>query len=146
MSLRFQVTFDCHDPEALASFWAEALGYVEAPPPAGFTDWDAFLASAGVPEEDRDSASLLVDPDGDGPSLFFQRVPETHTGKNPLHLDIRTATELAGEERMAALERRAAELVGLGATRVARVEPATNGMHRGFIVMRDPEQNEFCLD
>jgi Glyoxalase-like domain len=34
--LRFQLVIDCADPDKLARFWAEALGYVSVPPPAGF--------------------------------------------------------------------------------------------------------------
>ena len=46
---------------------------------------------------------------------------------------------------MAALESEAARLVALGATRVSRSEPAPPMSH-GFLVMQDPEGNEFCLD
>ena len=54
------------------------------------------------------------------------------------------APGLTGDERMAALETVAADLVGHGATRVRRFEPG--GMGLGHIVMQDPEGNEFCLD
>ncbi len=43
MGREVQVTFDCGDPAALAAFWAEALGYVVQPPPAGFDTWDQAL-------------------------------------------------------------------------------------------------------
>ncbi len=46
---------------------------------------------------------------------------------------------------MAALEARAEELTTLGARRVSRHEPAPP-MSLGFLVMTDPEGNEFCLD
>ena len=46
---------------------------------------------------------------------------------------------------MAALEAECDRLVALGATRVRRDEPAAP-MSAGFIVMTDPEGNEFCLD
>ena len=45
---------------------------------------------------------------------------------------------------MAALEAECDRLVALGATRVRRCEPAPP-MSGGFIVMTDPEGNEFCL-
>jgi hypothetical protein len=54
------------------------------------------------------------------------------------------APGLQGEERMAALEVECDRLVALGATRVRRYEPAPP-MSAGFIVMTDPEGNEFCL-
>ena len=46
---------------------------------------------------------------------------------------------------MAALEQAADELVELGARRLRRVEPGQE-MSGGFLVMTDPEGNEFCLD
>ena len=71
-----QITFDCGDPGALCLFWVEALGYQVQPSPPGFDSWDAFLDSVGVPPEERNSRSAAVPVDGDGPRLFFQRVPE----------------------------------------------------------------------
>jgi hypothetical protein len=153
MPREFQVTFDAADPIALSRFWAEALDYVIQPPPhraleAGedpFAAWEEFLEQAGVPEAERDDASAVVDPDGDGPRVYFQKVPEPKTAKNRVHLDLRVAAGLEGDERMAALEAECARLVDLGARRVARHEPAPP-MSAGFIVMADPEGNEFCLD
>ena len=62
-----------------------------------------------------------------------------------MHLDVRTATELRGTERMAALEARCEELVALGGRHLARHEPEPP-LSIGFLVMADPEGNEFCLD
>jgi glyoxalase superfamily protein len=138
-----QVTFDCADPRALSLFWNEVLGYEFPPPPPGFESWDAF--SATLPEEKRNMASASVDPQGAGPRLFFQRVPEGKSVKNRVHLDVRAAPGLTGDERMAALEAEHDRLVALGATRVERHEPAPP-MSGGHIVMQDPEGNEFCLD
>ena len=138
-----QVTFDCADPRALSMFWCEVLGYELPPPPPGFGSWDDF--SDSLPPEQRNSASACVDPAGAGPRLFFQRVPEGKTAKNRVHLDVRAAPGLQGGERMAALEAECARLVALGATRVRRDEPAPP-LSAGFIVMTDPEGNEFCLD
>ena len=76
MTQQFQVTFDCADPAALAGFWAEALGYEIQPPPDGFDSSTEALAAFGVPESDWNSRSAIVPSDGDGPRLFFQRVPE----------------------------------------------------------------------
>jgi hypothetical protein len=144
MSREIQVTFDCGDPAALAQFWAEVLEYDVQPPPPGFETWDEALDAWGVPPEHRNDRSALVDPSGDGPRLFFQKVPEGKTAKNRVHLDVRAAPGLDGEDRMAALEQVAERLVGLGARRDHRVEPGP--MDNGFIVMHDPEGNEFCLD
>ena len=138
-----QVTFDCADPGALAAFWAEALGYRIDPPPPGFATWEEALDAWGVPAERRNDRSAASDPDGVGPRLFFQKVPEGKVVKNRLHLDVRAALGLRGDERMATLEAECARLGALGATRVERFEP---GFDAGHIVMRDPEGNEFCLD
>jgi hypothetical protein len=72
-------------------------------------------------------------------------VPEDKVAKNRVHLDVRAAPGLQADERMAALEAECARLVGLGATRVRREEPAPP-MSAGHIVLTDPEGNEFCLD
>jgi len=138
-----QVTIDCADPRALSLFWCEVLGYELPPPPPGFASWDDF--SATLPPERRNSASACQDPAGDGPRLFFQRVPEGKQAKNRVHLDVRAAPGLEGDRRMAALEEECERLVGLGATRQQRFEPEPPLSH-GFIVMSDPEGNEFCLD
>lgn len=140
-----QVTIDCADPAALAAFWSDVLGYVVQEPPAGFATWEQALEAMGVPPERWNDASALVDPTGRGPRLFFQRVPEGKSAKNRLHLDVRAAPGLVGEERMAALEAEAARLVALGATRLARHDPAPP-FAAGHIVLADPEGNELCLD
>jgi hypothetical protein len=144
MSREIQVTFDCGDPAALARFWAQTLGYDVQPPPPGFDSWDAALDAWGVPPERRNDRSAAVDPDGDGPRLFFQKVPEGKTAKNRVHLDVRAAPGLEGEDRMAALDAECERLVALGATRLQRLEP--NSLDAGTVVMQDPEGNEFCLD
>ena len=140
-----QVTVDCADPHSLAGFWCEVLGYAYDAPPAGFANWDEALDAFGVPPERRNDASAAVDPGGAGPRLFFQRVPEGKVAKNRLHLDVRAAPGLTGDDRMAALEAEAERLVALGAARLGRHEPAPP-MGHGFIVLADPEGNEFCLD
>jgi hypothetical protein len=153
MSRTVQVTFDAHDPAALSAFWAQALGYAFPPPPGRVLRpdddpqeaWDRFLEEVGVPLGQRNDASALEDPDGVGPRLFFQRVREDKAAKNRLHLDLRAAPGLTGDERMAALEAECDRLVALGATRVRRYEPAPP-LAAGHLVMQDPEGNEFCLD
>ena len=76
--------------------------------------------------------------------LYLHAKPATN-GANRVHLDVRAAPGLQGDERMAALEAECDRLVALGATRVRRYKPAPP-MSAGFIVMTDPEGNEFCLD
>ncbi len=97
MSRHIQVTFDAHDPLALSSFWRDVLGYVHPGPPGvelpedadPLAAWDDFLARVGVPEEQRNTRSAIEDPDGHGPRLFFQQVPEDKVAKNRVHLDVR---------------------------------------------------------
>jgi catechol 2,3-dioxygenase-like lactoylglutathione lyase family enzyme len=142
-----QVTYDCSDPDRLAKFWAEALGYQLQAPPPGFTTWDDALDAWGVPESERNSRSGIVPVEGEsGPRLFFQRVPESKTAKNRVHLDVRAAPGLSGEERLRALEAECERLASLGASRVHRFEPGADPGGTGYIVMSDPEGNEFCLD
>jgi hypothetical protein len=136
-----QVTFDAADPGSLARFWAEALGYVVQPPPDGHESWPAFLESIGVPESEWDKASAIVDPDGKGPRVFFQQVPEGKAAKNRVHLDVNVGAELEGIERRARVEKEVARLVDLGATELGPKE-----QHGEFwVVLQDPEGNEFCL-
>lgn len=142
MSVTVQVTFDAHEPERLGRFWAFALGYESDAPPPGFATWDAFAAHHQIPPEEF--AWAIHDPEGAGPRLFFQRVPEPKTAKNRVHLDLRAAPGLRGAARMSALAARAQELVSHGATQ-HRVVEATS-LNQAFIVMTDPEGNEFCLD
>jgi len=84
---KIQVTFDCAEPERVARFWCEVLGYVVPPPPEEFATWDDFQRS--LPPEEQGSWFACVDPSGAGPRLFFQRVPEGKVAKNRVHLDVR---------------------------------------------------------
>jgi hypothetical protein len=118
--------------------------YVLQPPPPGFDSWDDALDAWGVPADQRSDRAALVDPDGAGPRLFFQKVPEPKTSKNRVHLDLRAAAGVPPEGRSAALEAECARLVALGAHRVQRLEG--DGIDGVCIVMQDPEGNEFCLD
>ena len=142
MVKQFQVTFDCADPERVARFWCEVLGYSIPAPPDGFVTWDEFQQT--LPADDQGSASACVDPSDVGPRLFFQRVPEGKVVKNRLHLDVRVGTGLVGDERLAVLEAECARLVALGAVRV-RLLPADD-MDESCLVMQDIEGNEFCLN
>ena len=136
----FQVTFDCAEPERVARFWCEVLGYVVPPPPEEFATWDDFTRS--LPPEEQDSWFACVDPEGVRPRLYFQRVPEGKVAKNRVHLDVRVGTGLEGEERLAVLEAECARLLPLGATRVELLYDGINSC----IVMQDVEGNEFCVD
>ena len=137
-----QVTFDCAEPERLARFWCEVLGYVVPPPPPGFADWGEVNRT--LPPEKQGSWFACVDPTGAGPRLFFQRVPEGKTVKNRVHLDVRVGTGLVGDERVAALEAECARLVALGGVKVRLLR--ADEFNESCLVMQDPEGNEFDLD
>jgi hypothetical protein len=143
MGSSLQVVFDCADPARLAAFWAEALGYKQEDPPEGFNSWEDWARGQGIPEEHWNDANAVIDPAGLRPRIFFQRVPEPKTTKNRVHLDIKlnTGVEHSFEERKKLARAEAERLVGIGATKVRPVE------QRGeyWIVMQDPEGNEFCV-
>jgi hypothetical protein len=137
-----QVAFDCAEPERLARFWCEVLGYVAPPPPEGFATWGDFDRT--LPSEDQGSWFACSDPSGAGPRLFFQRVPEGKVAKNRVHLDVRVGTGLVGAERLATLEAECARLVALGAAHVRTLYADDD--NESCIVMQDIEGNEFDLD
>ncbi|ANN17688.1 hypothetical protein SD37_19910 [Amycolatopsis orientalis] len=139
---QFQVTFDCAEPERVARFWCEVLGYVVPPPPEGFASWSDYNRT--LPPEEQDASFVCSDPTGVGPRMYFQRVPEGKVVKNRVHLCVRAGTGLVGDERLAALQAEAERLIALGAVR-QRVMLA-DGVNESCIVMQDIEGNEFCLD
>ena len=138
----FQVTFDCAEPERVGRFWCEVLGYVVPPPPEGFATWEEFDRSQ--PPEEQGSWFACVDPSGEGPRLYFQRVPEGKVVKNRVHLDVRVGTGLVGEERLAVLQAEGARLETLGARRV--LLQLADEENESCLTMQDIEGNEFCLD
>jgi len=143
MSTRIQVALDCADPDRLARFWAEALGYQLQPPPAGYASWPEFLEAAGVPRDKWNSASAVVDPEGVGPRMFFQQVPEVKAGKNRMHLDLNVGggAKVPVAEREPRVVAEVERLRGLGASRTGEFHE-----HDEFwVVMQDPEGNEFCV-
>jgi hypothetical protein len=136
-----QIVFDCADPDKLATFWAGALHYKKQDPPAGFASWPDFLRAEGIPESDWTSASAVVDPDGVGPRLFFQRVPEGKVVKNRVHLDLNVGGPRGTphDERRRRVDAEVDRLVPLGARKSRTVEE----QGEFFVNMLDPEGNEF---
>jgi hypothetical protein len=133
MANAFQVTFDAASPRRLGDFYCEVLGYVEQPPPPGFATWDDALDSMGIDRSDPDRAYAIVDPAGNGARVFFQKVPESKSAKNRVHLDVNVGKDV--------MHQRAKELVELGAEYIDEYDEP--GGH--WIAMRDPEGNEFCI-
>jgi predicted enzyme related to lactoylglutathione lyase len=117
MSLRIQcLNIDAHDPRAIAGFWEAALGWRRT-----YEEPDQVVLEppAGSPE------------DGIVPDLLFAQVPESKTVKNRLHLDLRPDDQAAEVKH----------LEGLGARRVS----VGQGPDVSWVVMADPEGNEFCV-
>ncbi|WP_031068926.1 VOC family protein [Streptomyces sp. NRRL WC-3742] len=140
---KVQITFDCEEPLLVARFWAEALGYVVPEPPEGFASWEEF--DGARPADFRGPAwGACADPTGEGPRLYFQRVPEGKVVKNRVHLDVRVGVGLVGEERLAVLEAEATRLIALGAVRGQLL--LADGVNESCQNMQDIEGNEFCLD
>jgi hypothetical protein len=147
MAVSFQLVIDCADPEPLARFWAAALGYELEAPPAGFASWDAYWRDVGVPEDELGlGPDCIVDPDGRGPRIWFQVVPERKTAKNRLHLDISVGggRTVPLETRRQRVDAEAARLAGLGAA-FAGV-PDMEGLDHYGVAMKDPEGNEFDIN
>ena len=144
MSTGIQLVFDTADPGAQAGFWAEALHYKLQDPPAGFDTWEAFLTAQGVPETEWNTASAITDPDGKGPRIYFQKVPEGKTAKNRLHMDLNVSggRTVPIEERRERVNAEAKRLKALGAT---DERGAIDKDGEYWVRMNDPEGNEFCI-
>lgn len=109
------VCVNATDMDRAADFWSAALGY-DRPEKIGGDDQFA----------------KLEDPVGDHPAVLLQRADEIPSTPAPVHIDLYTS------ERDAHIQR----LLDLGAT---RAEPWPYPDEHGFIVLRDPEGNEFCV-
>ena len=134
------ITFDCADPDRLATFWAEAMGYEKGVYP---DEMRRELLDAGLSENDLLARAIAEDPDGAGPRLFFQRVPEPKTAKNRIHLDINAmpGRRPSPEE----LDSEVARLVALGAAIIHEHIGSWGPYPEHHVVMADPEGNEFCV-
>ena len=143
MAISIQIVIDCADPAGLSAFWAEALHYKIQDPPTGYANWQDWLRDHGIPQEQWNDASAVVDPDGQGTRFFFQRVPEPKTAKNRMHVDlnISNAREVGADVGRRRVDIEVDRLMSLGATRVG-----ANEQHGEYwVVMQDPEGNEFCV-
>lgn len=112
------VSVDCRDAYALSVWWAAVLGMHEVP---------------DDPNEPGDEECMLVADDG-RVSVLFIEVPEAKTVKNRLHFDLRPVDG----SRDAEIQR----VLGLGATAVDDLRTPDG---RGWLVLADPEGNEFCI-
>jgi len=142
----WQLTIDANDPAALARFWERALGYQPAPPESPATTWNAHYR--GRLDGEAAFADRLFDPEGLRPPIWFQQVPEEKAGKNRVHLDLYPTGRddaLPQERRIEIVEAKVTELVGLGASVERRTREDDPDDLVYYVVMHDPEGNEFCV-
>ena len=111
-----ELVLDCRDPDALARFWAAALAY-EVVDTSG-----PYRSLEPIAEDDP------------GPTLVLQAVAEPKSGKNRLHIDV-YAPDIGAE---------ASRLEDLGARRISDTVVEDEDGER-WLVMADPEGNEFCV-
>jgi Glyoxalase-like domain len=117
MDIRIQcVVVDSHDGDRLATFWSEALGWRITY--RSETEW-AIEPPAGDPAVDV------------APDILFVTVPDEKVTKNRLHFDLRPVDQTTQVER----------LLGLGARHV----DIGQGDDVSWVVLADPEGNEFCV-
>jgi hypothetical protein len=129
MTSRFsEIVVDCHDPRALARFWAEVLDYhVEE------DDGEEDFVAIGPYQEDGEGWRARFREGPSAPTIVFGRVPEDKTVKNRLHVDVSPTDRTTEEE----VER----LLALGAT---RADVGQKG-DESWVVLADPEGHEFCV-
>ena len=144
MATKIQIVFDCADPARVAAFWEQALHYASPPPPPPHATWDDWARAEGIPEEAWNDARAVEDPAGDGPRLFFQKVPEAKVAKNRVHLDLNVGggSSVALEERRSRVDAEVSRLKALGAT---DERGAMEKRGEYWVRMNDPEGNEFCV-
>jgi hypothetical protein len=112
------VTFDCADPYQQALFWSEATGWLEDP---------------DDPNNPGDPEGRIVSPQGI--NLLFMPVPEGKTVKNRVHLDLMPQVRGRDEE--------VTRLLAIGAV---LVEDHRKPDGTGWVILADPEGNEFCVE
>ena len=111
-------TVDCADAYGLSSWWRTVLAYEEDPED---------------PNEPGHEECLIMSADRRHRLLFIE-VPEAKRAKNRLHLDLRPREGTRDEEL--------ARLLALGAVQLDDRRTADG---RGWVVLADPEGNEFCI-
>jgi predicted enzyme related to lactoylglutathione lyase len=117
-SVVFNVTFDCLDARVVARFWAAVTGYPEKKEHQPGNDY-----------------WVVSPPDGSWPRLVFVTVPEVKSVKNRVHPDLLPFDSSQEEE--------VSRLLDLGASVVDDRRRSSPG---GWVVMADPEGNEFCVE
>jgi Glyoxalase-like domain len=121
MTVRIRtITFDCRNPYLLAGFWSQVTGFGENPDDTNHPD---------------DPEGVLLAPDGSF-ALLFIGVPEAKQVKNRVHLDLAPPSPDQRDEEVR-------RIVALGAT---IVDDRRKPDGTGWVVLADPEGNEFCVE
>lgn len=123
----YSIVVDSKDVAAQARWWAQVLDWRIA--------YEAEDEAVIVPPRALEERAKDIPLDEQGPGLVFVTVPEGKTGKNRLHIDL-----AGGPEDDQAAE--VARLEGLGAV---RVNVGQDESQVPWVVMADPEGNEFCV-
>jgi hypothetical protein len=113
-------TVDCQNAYTLSQWWKQVLGYTDLPD------------DPNLPGHEE---CMIVDPEG-GHRILFIEVPEGKSVKNRLHLDL--------EPRDGSRDEELGRLLELGATELADLRDRF-GPGTGWVVLADPEGNEFCI-
>lgn len=141
--MNIQVTIDCADPNALASFYGAAgIGYEVEDSSEAIRN----LLEAGIVKQqdtiEREGrlcfseAAACSCPDGALPRMHFQRVQEPKAKKNRIHIDLQLRGDNAGRDALVD------HLLKLGGHRIGE---GTQGPDHAWVIMADPEGNEFCV-
>ena len=128
------IHIDCHDPNRLAEFWAEVLGFEVY----ASKSWDAVVSLGEKELKAREEWAGIRSKDASVPRITFAKVPEDKVVKNRVHLDLLTADREAAKGRILAF---GGEIVE-ERSRYVEGQPKDN---YGWTVMQDPEGNEFCI-
>jgi len=124
------------------------------PPPEGHATWNDWYLSVGVPADELDltgdGSDRLFDPRGEGPTIWHRTVPEPKQARTA---STSTSTPPAVTARCrpssdgASSKPKVDELVAAGASVVRRYPDdfETPNVESYFVVMGDPEGNEFCV-
>ncbi|MFQ5517331.1 MAG: VOC family protein [Acidimicrobiia bacterium] len=142
----FHIAVDCANPDRMARFWAQALGYELEGPPVPHQSWKEYWVSVGVPaDEVEDGYDSIVDPGGCRPRIWFQQVSEAKAVKNRLRLDLLAGGgwQVSVEERERRVGAEASRLVEAGAVQRHIMDSADANHHAS--AMADPEGNEFDI-
>jgi len=114
-------TIDCRNAFDLSEWWKQVLAYVDV---------------EGDPNLPGHDECMILDP-GSGHRLLFVEAPDEKRAKNRIHLDLCPRSGTRDEEL--------SRLLRLGAVEVDDLRGRYGRPGTGWVVLADPESNEFCI-